>query len=86
MYNYKIQKREIFTEDGLVMFTKIRDNAFKLISLAGCARMGEIIAGNTGDSWTMLACVDRLVETGEIREIKYGDCAGQNRIFIKPGQ
>jgi hypothetical protein len=81
-YDYKNEKPEIFTEDGQVMFLKIRDEANRLVGLSGCVMMGKLLVG-TGDSWTMLACVDRMVELGELVEIKYGNCAAQHRIFSK---
>lgn len=81
-YNYSTQRAYVFTEDGQVMFLKIRDNAKHLIEQAGAARLQEIIGNVTGDSWNMLACVDRLVELGEIREVtEPGSVAGQHRIF-----
>jgi hypothetical protein len=85
MYNYEIEKPKIFSEQGQVMFLKIRDNAFRLCRLAGCATMEKITAGNVGDSWEMLACVDRLKEIGELVEIeRVVSVAGQYRIFILP--
>ena len=64
------------------MFLSIRDRVNSLLKQAGAVRMQEAISGETGSSWQMLACVDRLVELGEIREIT-GDVAGQYRVFIK---
>jgi hypothetical protein len=81
--NYEDQKPYLFSDDGQRMFLKIRDRADSLIREAGCARMQEIIAGSTGDSWAMLACVDRLVELKEIVEIPQVRIAGQHRIFIR---
>ena len=34
------------------------------------------------DSWMMLACVDRLVELKEIREVTGNNVAGQHRVFM----
>ena len=82
-YVYEEQKKEIFTEDGQVLFLKIRDKAKNLISNSGAATMGKIISGMLGNSWDMLACVDRMVELGELREIKQVGVAGQDRIFVK---
>jgi hypothetical protein len=42
-----------------------------------------ILNAGGGDSWTMLACVDRLVELGEIREIVQADVPGQYRVFVE---
>lgn len=83
MYDYQTERPKLFTEDGQVMFLGIRDRSKSLIAKAGAARVNEIMRGATGDSWVMLACVDRLVELGELREIKQeGYVAGQDRIFV----
>lgn len=83
MYNYQTEKPKIFTEDRQRMFLAIRDKVHQLIAQAGCVRMQEATSKQCGDSWQMLACVDRLVELGEIREVPQAECAGQHRIFIK---
>ena len=82
-YNYLTERPVIFTEEGQRMFLNIRDNAKRLLKEAGAARMQEIIKGNTGISWHMLACVDRLVEIGELRELTNNIVAGQHRVFVE---
>jgi hypothetical protein len=82
MYNYETEKMNIFTDDGQKMFLKIRDNVFKLIKESGAVKMGNAISGCTGSSSTMIACVDRMVELEEIKEVNYGNCSGQDRVFI----
>ena len=83
MYNYQTEKQKIFTEDGQEMLLKIRDNVHRLIKQSGAVMMQNAINSVTGDSWMMLACVDRLVELKEIREITGSNVAGQHRVFIK---
>jgi hypothetical protein len=84
-YEYAGYRPYIFTEDGQVTFLKIRDTAERLLKEAGAVRCLELISGVTGDSWYMLACVDRLVELGEIREVEQvGRVMGQYRIFTRP--
>jgi hypothetical protein len=82
MYDYQTEREIVFTEQGQVMFLAIRDRAKTLIAEAGAARAQEIIRGVAGDSWHMLACIDRLVELGELREISQNGCAGQYRVFV----
>lgn len=83
-YNYEEMKPHIFTEDNQKMFLSIRDRSKRLIDLAGVVTMGKLIAGESGDSWHMMACVDRLVELDELYEIRReGYVAGQDRIFTK---
>ena len=85
MYRYSDIKPKLFTEDGSVMFTKIRDRVKRLLAESGAFTMGAAIrVAGGGDSWTMLACVDRLVELGEIREVtEPGVVAGQDRVFVE---
>jgi len=82
-YSYQTQRPKVFTEDGQVMFLKIRDKAKELTGLAGAVSSGKLICVVTGEVWDMLACIDRLVELGELIEINnpYSG-AGQDRIFI----
>jgi len=82
MYNYEAEKHKIFTERGSEEFTRVRDQALKLLDEAGAFKMLSATKGITGSSWTMMAYVDRLVETGEIREITGDNVAGQDRVFV----
>ena len=82
-YDYAIERPKVFTEDGVTMLLKIRDNTRSLIAKAGVARCDKMMAGCSGDTWHMLACIDRLVEMGEIHEIPNPmSGAGQHRVFI----
>jgi len=79
-YVYAAERAEIFTESGQIAFLKIRDNAHRIIKASGAATMGKLMIG-TGSSWTLMACVHRLVEIGELKSI--WDCgAGQDEVFI----
>jgi hypothetical protein len=84
-YTYATEKPKIFTESGQVMFLAIRDTARELLGIAGAFRQEELLlrAHTTGDSWQMLACVDRLVELGEIVEIPR-QCWGQYKVYSSP--
>ncbi len=85
MYNYKTEKSELFTEEAQVLFLKIRDEASQLLRVAGCFRMQEAIRNCTGSSWQMFACVDRMVELGEIVEVTRGNEISEHyRIFTRP--
>lgn len=82
MYNYQTEKKKIFTEEGQEMFLKIRDNVHLLLKQSGAVMMQNAVRGVSGDSWVQLACVDRLVELKEIREITKDNVAGQHRVFV----
>lgn len=86
MYRYNELKGRLFSDEGQRMLLKVRDFVHASLKSAGAVRMQEAIgAAGGGDSWTMLACVDRLVELGEIREVTTGNVAGQNRVFVSAG-
>ena len=83
-YNYKKERAAIFTEEGQEMFLKIRDRVGNLIKLSGGVRMDMAILDCVGSSWEMMACVDRLVELGEIYEVELKNpVPGQYRFFSK---
>ena len=83
-YSYEANKAGIFTESGQRMFLAVRDKAKELLAASEAVTSGKLMVG-TGDTWSMLACIDRLVELGELVEIPNPiSGAGQHRIFIAP--
>lgn len=87
MYKYDDLKAELFTDEGQRMFLKVRDCVSEILKSAGAITMfAAMKAAGSGDSWTMMACVDRLVELGEIREIPTTNSRGQDRVFISHRQ
>ncbi len=90
MYEYETEKPKLFTDKGQRAFLKIRDHVQSCLKMSGAVRMEKAMSppggSGAGDTWTMMACVDRLAELGEIREIRHGECAGQHRIFVKRGE
>lgn len=83
-YAYHKERDVVFTDDGQRLFLSIRDKVAGLLKTAGAVRLQEAIAGQTGDTFHMLACVDRMVELGELRELTT-DGPGQYRVFVKGG-
>lgn len=86
-YDYQTERAYVFTEDGQRLFLGIRDQVKHLLSVSGACTMDKatILPRGIGaaSSWSMLACVDRLVELGEIREIpQQGNVHGQDRVFV----
>ena len=80
---YNELKSTVLTDEGQRRFLKVRDAAHKLLGQSGAVRLGELLtaANISGDSWEMLACVDRLVELGELKEVYYGG-ATQYKVYI----
>jgi hypothetical protein len=85
MYDYQTERPKLFTESGQRDFLKVRDAAKELLEIAGAFRQCEVLsrAKIGGDSWFMTACVDRLVELGEIVEIPR-NCWGQYKVYASP--
>lgn len=82
MYNYDKQRAQLFTDEGQRLFLKIRDNVQLRLKQAGAVRAQEAWEGCAGDTWDMLACLDRMVELNEIHELTGESVAGQFRVFI----
>jgi len=97
-YNYEEMKPKLFTEENQKLFLEVRDRVFELLSEAGAIKLGAIMDEQIGGTWEMIACVDRLVELGEIKEVIYtvhrdgshpcvsvnaSDCFAQDRIFVE---
>lgn len=84
-YHYAEQKDTLFNEKGQVLFMKVRDRVKELLSQGKAFRMDSLLQhswGTVADDWTLLACVDRMVELQELTECRYGECAGQHRVFM----
>lgn len=80
MYKYEEQRPNIFTESGLKILLEMKEKIESALDKSGAFRLDKVMT--TGDSWTMLAVVDYLVEIGEIREIRQEHCAAQHRVFV----
>lgn len=85
-YDYRDIKEAIFTDEGQRMFLEIRDRVKRLLAESGAFKLSHVIKGTTGDSWMMIACVDRLREIGEIIELTNITIPvqAQDRVFIYP--
>lgn len=84
-YQYTAERSKLFTEEGQRDFLKVRDAAKALLEEAGAFRQMELLtrASLGGDSWFQIACVDRLVELGEIVELPR-NCWTQYKVYSSP--
>ena len=82
-YAYENEKSKLFDDEGQRMFIKMRDTTFGLLREAGAVKMSSLMRGLTGDTWTMLACADRMIELGDLTEITPETVAGQDRVFVR---
>jgi hypothetical protein len=83
-YNYVTQKNNLFCDEGQKLFLKIRDKVKQHIRQSGAVRMDKILSGISGDSWDMLACIDRMIELGELIELTDPSIFNMSRIFTEP--
>ena len=84
-YQYATERAEVFTESGQLMYVAIRDNAIRMLKLSGAVTCGKLTnaIGVSGSSWTMLACVDRLAELGEIVLVPRPGYATQDQVYVR---
>jgi len=90
VYDYDREKAWIFTDQGQRQFLRIRDRAKGLCKLSGAVTMGAAISGESGSSWEMMACVDRLpgVGGGEKNQPAAGRppaCPARPRLRVRGG-
>lgn len=79
-YDYQSERKNVFTEQGVKKLLLLRDNAKRLLSESGAATAEKIMAGALGDSWETLACLDYLVELGEL-QVASDTCMRQHWIY-----
>lgn len=79
MYSYEKEKASLFTEENQRLFLDIRDRV--LLSKEDFT-LANAIKGFYGSSYTMIACIDRLVELNEIYE-KGNSRVFNNRVFSR---
>lgn len=82
-YNYGTEKPKLFTENGVKMLRQIEKAADILLEKAGAFRQIEVTQNVSGDSFTMLACLDYLVEQNKIVRLR-SDCWGQYQVYSTP--
>jgi hypothetical protein len=82
-YSYHTARPMLFTEKGQVKLLAVRDRVGKLLKEAGAVKMWPALDVISGDTWEAMACMDRLVELGEIYEVTKDDVAGQDRVFVR---
>jgi len=83
-YNYEFHKKELYSDLGMQMLLDVNDKAIKLIEVSGCVKVSKVLDGITGDSFTMLACIDQLIKMKRVREVfPVSGSTAQNRILIK---
>ena len=86
MYHYEEQKHSLFTDKGQRLFIAVRDSIKQKIKISGAITMMKAMELPEGigaiSGWELMACVDRMVELGELRELPTTGPA-QNRVFVE---
>jgi len=83
LYNYTVEKPRIFTEEGQVIFLKIRDRINEFIKTSGAFRADKVLSNITGTSFQHRACLDRMIELGEIVCLSSDEIWGQYKVYTK---
>ncbi len=85
-YNYLTEKHKVFQEDNQMMFIKIKEHIELLHQSAGVCTLESAVnaSGVTGSSFTMLACVDRLAELGEVEIFDHPVSSSSNLKLVFP--
>lgn len=82
-YDYQFAKAALLTDDGQAMLMDIWDNVQRLLKEAGAFTAERGCSCVTGSNWTMLACLDRLVELKRIKEVTNpAKVFEQHRVFV----
>jgi hypothetical protein len=81
-YKYEAMRDELFTEVGVELLMKIRDNSNKFLFTAGAFTVEKVLRTITGDTWLMLAALDYMEERREIKKV-YEPSNTQNWVYTK---
>lgn len=82
MYKYEDLKDKVSSLEGLTLFFQVKEIVDNFLKLTSAFQMRSVLAKISGDSWLIMACVDRLKELGHIKELTDGNVFGQYRTFI----
>lgn len=85
-YSYQAERDKLFTDEGQRLFLAVMNSVSRSLATAGAVRATEAWKGaqfGAADTFTLSACLDRMVELGEIREVTGHGVAGQDRVFVK---
>lgn len=83
-YQYTTERNAIFTDDGQREFTRGRDKVLAAVRATGAITMGKAMnMFRLGNTWAMMACVDRMVELGDLTEVATDkQHVAQYRVFL----
>ncbi len=82
-YNYKTEREQLFTEEGQRLFLKIRDQVNYHLKESGAIRADKAFKGLAGDSFQFHACLDRMIELGELQLLSSDNVWSQYKVYTK---
>ena len=83
VYEYQDWRFKVFTEEGQIIFLQIRDNVQKMLKQTGAFKHTYAYGSVSSDSYTMAACIDRLVELKEIIIVSPDSTIWCDRIYTR---
>ena len=83
-YKYEVERKALFSEEGVKMLLKVRDNVDRLLKYSGAFECGYAMSNVGGDSWQHLAALDYLCEIGVLKKV-YDQGRGQDQVFVRGG-
>ncbi len=83
-YDYKKLRTEIFTEQGVNLLLHIKSKANRSIRESGATTIGNLISNISicDDVHHAIACVEYLIERGDLKEITDPDIRCQDRVVV----
>ena len=82
-YKYEEERPAIFSHDGIKMLLTIYDRINGSLRSTGACTIGHAISSvRSGNSFTMLACIDYLVEIGKVKKVEIPYRMTQDYILV----
>ncbi len=82
-YSYEVERERLFTEEGQRVFLKIRDQVNYHLRESGAIRADKAFQGLAGDSSQFHACLDRMIELGELQLLSPDNVWSQYKVYTK---
>lgn len=84
-YDYQTERPTLFTEGGVDLLLRVRDHARRFLQTAGAFTAGKVVDTCCGETFTVLAALDYLVERGDVRCVTPQEhTVGQDWVFVGP--
>lgn len=78
-YNYATERPNLFTEEGVTLMLKMRDQIRRHLDSAGAFKACKVSV--SGDGWLQIAALDYMVEKGELVCLSPPSTWAQHRVY-----